>query len=93
MRKPIEMELRGLKTPRERVWEALLLLDALPSRAAGFDKETINVIEDIYRLIFVRGHNVTKALELVEQEIANSAVKTQIVDFIKASKDGIIKGI
>ena len=59
----------------------------------GFDKETINAIEDIYRLIFVRGHNVTKALELVEQEIANSAVKTQIVDFIKASKDGIIKGI
>ena len=59
----------------------------------GLDKETINAIEDIYRLIFVRGHNVTKALELVEQEIANSAVKTQIVDFIKASKDGIIKGI
>ena len=59
----------------------------------GFDKETINAIEDIYRLIFVRGHNVTKALELVEQEIANCAVKTQIIDFIKASKDGIIKGI
>jgi UDP-N-acetylglucosamine acyltransferase len=59
----------------------------------GFDKETINAIEDIYRLIFVRGHNVTKALELVEQEIPNCAVKTQIVDFIKASKDGIIKGI
>jgi UDP-N-acetylglucosamine acyltransferase len=59
----------------------------------GFDKETINAIEDIYRLIFVRGHNVTKALELVEKEITNSNVKTQIVDFIKASKDGIIKGI
>lgn len=59
----------------------------------GFDKETINAIEDIYRLVFVRGHNVTKALELVEQEITNSKVKTQIVDFIKASKDGIIKGI
>ncbi len=59
----------------------------------GYDKETINQIEDIYRLIFVRGHNVTKALELAEQEITNSNVKTQIVDFIKASKDGIIKGI
>lgn len=59
----------------------------------GFEKEVIHHIEDIYRLIFVRGHNVTKALELVEQEITNSDVKTQIVDFIKASKDGIIKGI
>jgi UDP-N-acetylglucosamine acyltransferase len=59
----------------------------------GFDKETINQIEDIYRLIFVRGHNVTNALELVEQEVPDSAVRKQIVDFIKSSKDGIVKGI
>lgn len=59
----------------------------------GFDKETINQIEDIYRLIFVRGHNITKALELVEQEIPHSEIKNQIVNFIKDSKDGIVKGI
>jgi UDP-N-acetylglucosamine acyltransferase len=59
----------------------------------NFDKETINQIEDIYRLIFVRGHNVTNALELVEQEIPNSDIKNQIVGFIKNSKDGIVKGI
>ena len=59
----------------------------------GFEKETINQIEDIYRLIFVRGHNTTKALELVEQEIPDSDVKKQIVDFIKNSTDGIVKGI
>jgi UDP-N-acetylglucosamine acyltransferase len=59
----------------------------------GFEKETINQIEDIYRLMFVRGHNVTNALELIEQEIPNSEVKKQIVDFIKNSTDGIVKGI
>lgn len=59
----------------------------------GFDKETINQIEDIYRLMFVRGHNVTNALELIEQEIPSSDVKKQIVDFIKNSTDGIVKGI
>jgi len=59
----------------------------------NFDKETINQIEDIYRLIFVRGHNVSNALELVEQEIPNSDIKNQIVGFIKNSKDGIVKGI
>lgn len=59
----------------------------------GFDKETINQIEDIYRLIFVRGHNVTNALELVEQEITDSEIKKQIVNFIKTSQDGIVKGI
>ena len=59
----------------------------------GFDKETINQIEDIYRLIFVRGHNTSKALELVEQEIPDSPVRKQIVEFIKNSTDGIVKGI
>ncbi|MES2566418.1 MAG: acyl-ACP--UDP-N-acetylglucosamine O-acyltransferase [Bacteroidota bacterium] len=59
----------------------------------GFDKETINQIEDIYRLIFVRGHNITNALELVEQEIPDSASRKQIVNFIRESKDGIVKGI
>lgn len=59
----------------------------------GFDKEVINQIEDIYRLLFVRGHNVTNALELIEQEIPASNTKTQIMDFVRNSKDGIVKGI
>lgn len=59
----------------------------------GFDKEVINQIEDIYRLLFVRGHNVTNALELIEQEIPDSNTKTQIMDFVRNSKDGIVKGI
>lgn len=59
----------------------------------GFEKETIQEIEDIYRTIFVRGHTVSKALEAVEAEIKDSAVKTQILSFIKNSKDGIVKGI
>src|ERR1700752_5314018 len=57
----------------------------------GYDKEIINQIEDIYRLIFVRGHNVTNALELVEQEVADSATRKQIIDFIRNSKEGIVK--
>ncbi len=59
----------------------------------GFDKEVIRQIEDIYRLIFVRGHNMTNALEIIEQEIENTPIRNQIVSFIKNQKDGIIKGI
>lgn len=59
----------------------------------GFEKETIQEIEDIYRTIFVRGHTVSKALEAVEAEMADSPVKNQILSFIKNSKDGIVKGI
>lgn len=59
----------------------------------GYDQETIRHIEDIYRLIFVRGHNMTNALELVEQEIPDSEIKHQILNFIRAQKEGIVKGI
>ena len=59
----------------------------------GFDKEVIKQIEDIYRIIFVRGHNITNALEIVENEIPESDVRHQIITFIKAQIEGIIKGI
>ena len=56
----------------------------------GFEKEIISQIEDIYRLIFVRGHSISNALEIVNQEIIDSTIRNEI---IKNSQDGIIKGI
>lgn len=59
----------------------------------GFSKETITQIEDIYRTIFVRGHSVSKALDIVEAEMPDTDIKKEIINFIRSSKDGIIKGI
>ncbi len=59
----------------------------------GFAKETITQIEDIYRTIFVRGHSLSKALEIVDAEVADSDVKREILGFIRNCKDGIVKGI
>jgi UDP-N-acetylglucosamine acyltransferase len=57
------------------------------------DKEVLKQIEEIYRIIFVRGHNVTNALEIVENEMPDTPIRKQIIDFIRNQKDGIIKGI
>jgi UDP-N-acetylglucosamine acyltransferase len=59
----------------------------------GFDKEIIKQIEDIYRIIFVRGHNVSNALEIVENEMPDTPIRREIVDFIRNQKDGIVRGI
>lgn len=59
----------------------------------GFDKELIKQIEDIYRIIFVRGHNLTNALEIVENEMPDTPTRREIVDFIRNQADGIVKGI
>lgn len=62
-------------------------------RRRGFSNEIVLQIEDIYRTIYVRGYNVSNALNIVEQEAPASAEKNLIVNFIRDSKDGIIRGI
>lgn len=59
----------------------------------GFSKETITQVEDIYRTIFVRGHSISKALDIVEAEMPDTDIRREIVNFIRNSKDGIVKGI
>lgn len=59
----------------------------------GFDKETIKQIEDIYRIIFVHGKNVSNALDIVENEMPDTAIRREIISFIKNQKDGIVRGI
>jgi UDP-N-acetylglucosamine acyltransferase len=62
-------------------------------RRRGFSNETILEIEDIYRTLYVKGHNVTNALAIIEQEAPASKEKDQILNFIRNSKDGIMRGI
>jgi UDP-N-acetylglucosamine acyltransferase len=62
-------------------------------RRRGFSEDSIRQIEDIYRLIYVRGHNMSKALELVEQETNTSDERDRILQFIKSSQPGVIKGM
>ncbi len=57
----------------------------------GYSQEQINQIADIYRLLFVRGHNVNSAVGLIEKEILDSTFKSEILDFISNSPTGIIR--
>lgn len=67
-------------------------VNAVGLRRRGYDESTINQIEDIYRIIFVKNHNVSKAISLVEAEVAPSAERDLIIDFIRKSERGILKG-
>lgn len=59
----------------------------------GFSKEKIKNIEDIYRIIFVRGYNMSNAVEVVEIDCPDTPERKQILDFIANQKDGIVKGV
>jgi UDP-N-acetylglucosamine acyltransferase len=68
-------------------------INSVGLRRRGFSNETVLEIEDIYRTLYVKGHNVTNALAVIEQEAPASKEKEQILDFIRESKDGIMRGI
>ncbi len=58
----------------------------------GFSTEEINHIQQIYREIFVKGQNTSQAIDKILKEIPSSKYRNQIIDFIKKSKRGIMKG-
>lgn len=61
-------------------------------RRRGFTSEKITEIQEIYRYIFLKGLNNSKAIELVEKEVPQSEERNYILDFIKTSERGIMKG-
>jgi len=68
-------------------------VNSVGMRRRGYSNEAILQVEDIYRTLFVKGHNVSNALAIIEQEVTASIEKDQILTFIRESKDGIIRGI
>jgi UDP-N-acetylglucosamine acyltransferase len=67
-------------------------VNSIGLRRRGFTTAQINHILDIYRIIYVRGLNVSNALKVVETEIGDSPEKDEIVTFIRDSVRGIMKG-
>ena len=57
----------------------------------GFSSEKINGITEIYRNIYLRGLNISQATQFIEKELPESKEKTEILEFIKDSKRGILK--
>ena len=60
----------------------------------GFTTEEIHQIQDIYRYVFGNnGLNTTQALQKITDDVSSSAIRDYILNFIRTSERGIIKGI
>ena len=57
----------------------------------GFSQEKINQILDIYRIIYNKGLNTSKALEYIEKELPVTDERDEILSFIRESERGIVK--
>lgn len=66
-------------------------VNSIGMRRKGYRNEAINHIQDIYRILYVRGYNTSQALQLIEEEIQVTEDRDHIVQFIRESTRGIIK--
>ena len=67
-------------------------VNSIGLKRRNFTNDDINFIQEIYRLLFQSGLNTSQALEKIEADIKNNLIKSTIVDFIKNSQRGLIKG-
>jgi UDP-N-acetylglucosamine acyltransferase len=57
----------------------------------GYSKERINAIQDVYRVIYSAGMNVSQAVQYIKANLPASEDMELIVKFIENSKIGIMK--
>lgn len=67
-------------------------LNVVGLRRRGYNSEKINSIQEIYRYLYQSGHNVSQALERINNDIPDSEEKEEILEFIQSSSRGIIRG-
>ena len=61
-------------------------------RRRGFTNQQVFLIQDIYRTLYTRGLNNTEALKAIETEYEPSEERDLILNFIKSSSRGIVRG-
>lgn len=67
-------------------------INSVGLRRRGYTNEQINQIQEIYRYVYLRGLNNADALTAVELELPPSDERDEIVNFIRTSERGIMKG-
>lgn len=61
-------------------------------RRRGYSNEKINEVQEIYRHVYLKGLNNSKALDIIELEMPISRERDEIINFIRSSDRGIMKG-
>ncbi len=67
-------------------------VNSIGLRRRGFTNDQINAIQEIYRIIYLRGLNVTQAVSIIEADVPVTSERDEILSFIAKSTRGIMKG-
>lgn len=79
-----------VKAAREPI--AYTGINSVGLRRRGFSSETIREIQEVYRYIYMSNLNVSDAVERIEAELPATPERDEILQFVRNSKRGIIRG-
>lgn len=67
-------------------------VNSLGLRRRGYSSEVISQIQEVYRYLFLNSLNNTRALEEIEINLPATKERDEIVNFIRSSERGVMKG-
>lgn len=67
-------------------------VNAIGMRRRGIPDDQIKIVEDVYRQLFVMNNTISAGISAIESEVEASDIRDKILNFIKISDRGIIKG-
>ncbi|AWW31676.1 acyl-[acyl-carrier-protein]--UDP-N-acetylglucosamine O-acyltransferase [Echinicola strongylocentroti] len=67
-------------------------VNSLGLRRRGFSSDAISHIQEVYRYLFLNSLNNSRALEEIEVNLPATKERDEIVNFIRSSERGVMKG-
>ncbi|SDG86715.1 acyl-ACP--UDP-N-acetylglucosamine O-acyltransferase [Psychroflexus sediminis] len=67
-------------------------INSVGLRRRGFDTDKISEIQNIYRILYQKNYNNSQAVSIIEAEMEATPERDEILQFIKDSQRGIMKG-
>ncbi len=67
-------------------------INSVGLRRRGYSSEKITEIQNIYRILYQKKYNNAQAAEIIEAEMVATPERDEILQFIRDSQRGIMKG-
>jgi UDP-N-acetylglucosamine acyltransferase len=87
VRKDVPPYVKGAREPMSYVG-----INSVGLRRRGFTTEKIREVQNIYRILYQMNYNNSQALQIIEAEMEATPERDEILQFIRDSQRGIMKG-
>ena len=67
-------------------------VNSIGLRRRGYNNDQIRDVQEIYRMIYLRGLNVSQAVNIIEADVPATPERDEILTFINKSTRGIMRG-